>query len=136
MNGAIPSRKAKSRRRTKMKVNQKVRSFMLRSLAVALLISSNVWAQDDAIDWNSLNEEQQRVLTQYQDSWDSLEIERQQRLASGSARWVEMSGEDRVAAQERFKSWRSLSDDQRTNIRQSYQEFRNLPRQDQQRIKT
>ncbi len=92
-----------------MKANEKLLNYLLRSLAVLVLLCSNAFAQEDAIDWNSLNEPQQRVLQQYQKSWDSLDVARQHRLASGSARWVEMSGKDRAAAQERFTTWRSLA---------------------------
>ena len=85
-----------------MKAKEKILNYVVQSLAVALLVSSNAWAQDDAVDWDGLNEQQQRVLHTYQDSWDSFDAARQQRLATGSARWVEMSGEERAAATERF----------------------------------
>ena len=118
-----------------MKVKQRISRYLLQGLAIALLASGNVWAQEEGVEWDSLNEQQQRVLKQDQETGGSLGIDRQQRLATGAARWAEMSGKERAAAGERFTAWRSLSDDQRADIRQSYIEFRNLPRDDQQRIR-
>ena len=117
-----------------MKFRTRVRKTMTHSVAL-LMLTGNVLAQDEAVEWNSMNEQQQRVLSQYAKSWDRLDVPRQKRLAAGAARWVEMSGDDRAAAQKRFRAWRDFSDDQRRNIRRNYREFQDLPREDRQRIR-
>ena len=132
----LPRQMAKHRRRLKMKARKRVQHYLAHGLAVViLLLGLSAIAADDAIDWNSLNPEQQRVLGQFEATWTSLDSARQQRLATGAARWSEMSGEDRSAAAKRFRTWRELSDDQRANIRKSYTEFQRLPIEDRQRIR-
>ena len=54
------------------------------ALAVLLLLmSSDVWAQDDNLNWNELTDQQRQVLGSMEENWDTLSLERRERLAEG-----------------------------------------------------
>ena len=59
-----------------------------------LAISGVSLAQDEHTSWESLSEEQQRVLGPYADSWSTFTPERQARLSAGAQRWTGMSRRD------------------------------------------
>ncbi|MEE8221746.1 MAG: DUF3106 domain-containing protein, partial [Woeseiaceae bacterium] len=69
-----------------------------------LAISGVSLAQDEHTSWESLSEEQQRVLGPYADSWSTFTPERQARLSAGAKRWTGMSRGDRKAAKKRFQA--------------------------------
>ncbi|MFQ6006009.1 MAG: DUF3106 domain-containing protein, partial [Woeseia sp.] len=94
--------------------------------SLLLVISGASMAQDENISWDSLSEEQQRVLGPIADSWDTLVPERQARLSAGAQRWAGMSRRERAAAQKRFQAWRSLTDEQRDVIRSRYRDFQRM----------
>ena len=48
---------------------------------VCLLMFGVATADDHGVSWESLNEGQQQMLSQFADSWNSLPAERQARLA-------------------------------------------------------
>ena len=78
-------------------------------IAIAMLLFAGLAnAQDEGVAWESLSEQQQRVLSSFSDNWDSLDAARQTRLAKGADRWSDMTPQQRNAAQNRFKQWRGL----------------------------
>ena len=89
----------------------KVKWIVSISASLILLLSGVTLAQDEHISWDSLSEEQQRVLGPFGESWDTFTAERQARLSAGAERWAGMSRRERNAAKDRFQSWRQLPDE-------------------------
>jgi hypothetical protein len=85
-----------------------------------------------AVPWNSLSQDQQRLLSRLSGQWDQLTPQRQQALASGSQRWLGMSPEQRTQARQRFGQWQQLPQQRREQLRQRWEEFRSLPAARQQ----
>ena len=53
-------------------------------LAIAMIMFAGVvTAQHEGVAWDSLREEQQRVLSDFADNWDTLAADRQERLSLG-----------------------------------------------------
>jgi hypothetical protein len=80
-----------------------------------------------AVPWNSLSQDQQRLLSRLSGQWEQLPPQRQQALASGSQRWLGMSQEQRGAARQRFHQFQQLPPQRRQQLRQRWEEFRTLP---------
>jgi len=79
------------------------------------------------VPWNSLSQDQQRLLSRLSGQWDQLTPQRQQALASGSQRWVGMSQDQRTQARQRFNEWQQLPQQRRQQLRQRWEEFRAQP---------
>jgi hypothetical protein len=79
------------------------------------------------VPWNSLSQDQQRLLSRLSGQWEQLPPQRQQSLASGSQRWLGMSQEQRSAARQRFNQFQKLPPQRRQMLRQRWEEFRALP---------
>ncbi len=80
-----------------------------------------------AVPWNSLSQEQQRLLSRLSGQWDQLPAQRQQALANGSQRWLGMSQDQRTQARQRFGQWQQLPTQRREQLRQRWEEFRSQP---------
>jgi hypothetical protein len=80
-----------------------------------------------AVPWNSLSQDQQRLLSRLSGQWEQLPTQRQQALASGSQRWLGMSQDQRTAARQRFNQFQKLPPPRRQMLRQRWEEFRALP---------
>ncbi len=80
-----------------------------------------------AVPWNSLSQDQQKLLSRMSGQWDQLPPQRQQALANGSQRWLGMSTEQRSAARQRFNQWQQLPQQRRQMLRQRWEEFRAMP---------
>jgi hypothetical protein len=102
-------------------------------------------APPEPIAWESLSEEQRKLLTRFESQWAKMPPGRQRALDRGSARFLQMTPEQRAAAQQRFSRWQSmgaqdqqrvrrrwelfnqLSPEQRTAVLEGFQRFRDLP---------
>jgi hypothetical protein len=80
-----------------------------------------------AVPWNSLSQDQQRLLSRVSGQWEQLPPQRQQALASGSQRWLGMSQEQRTAARQRFNQFQQLPPQRRQQLQRRWEEFRALP---------
>jgi Protein of unknown function (DUF3106) len=85
-----------------------------------------------AVPWNSLSQDQQKLLSRLSGQWDQLPAQRQQALASGSQRWLGMSSDQRTQARQRFNQWQQLPQDRRQMLRKRWEEFRAQPPATQQ----
>src|SRR6202012_3595153 len=85
-----------------------------------------------AVPWNSLSQDQQRLLSRMSGQWDQLPPQRQQALANGSQRWLGMSPDQRQQARQRFNQWQQLPQQRRDQLRKRWEEFRSLPPERQQ----
>ena len=74
-----------------------------------------------AVPWNSLSQDQQRLLSRLSGQWEQLTPQRQQALASGSQRWLGMSPDQRTQARQRFGQWQQLPQQRRQQLRQRWQ---------------
>ncbi len=79
------------------------------------------------VPWNSLSQDQQRLLSRLSPQWDQLPAQRQQALANGSQRWLGMSQDQRTQARQRFNQWQQLPPQRRDQLRQRWEEFRSQP---------
>jgi hypothetical protein len=107
----------------------------LLSVGVCLPVSAQVASAPPAgtaIPWNSLSQDQQRLLSRMSGQWDQLTPQRQQALASGSQRWLGMSQDQRTQARQRFNQWQQLPQQRRDQLRQRWEEFRAQPQDRQQ----
>ena len=80
-----------------------------------------------AVPWNSLSQDQQRLLSRLSGQWEQLTPQRQQALANGSQRWLGMSPDQRTQARQRFGQWQQLPTQRREQLRQRWEEFRSQP---------
>jgi hypothetical protein len=94
---------------------------------VATLFAGSVVGQQKAIEWKSLNAEQQQVLQPVKEKWASMPPERQARLQRNAERWSQMSPEQRERIQKNRKRWQELSPDQRQMLRIRHRQFRQMP---------
>src|SRR3984885_7891641 len=74
-----------------------------------------------AVPWNSLSQDQQRLLSRLSGQWEQLTPQRQQALASGSQRWLGMSPVQRTQARQRFGKFQQLPQQRRQQLRQRWQ---------------
>ncbi len=87
-----------------------------------------------ALDWNQLSDEEQRILLPFADQWDQMEENQQQQLIKGARAWLGMTPEQRRQARERLRHWQQLPADKRQRIREKYRQFRKLPQEERQRL--
>ena len=108
------------------KMNKTLTHFALTGLlCFSVIISAN--ADTAATDWNQLNEEQQAVLKNLEDSWGDIPDERRQRLITGATRWIDMTPEQREQAKNRLQQWKKASPEEKAEMRQRMKEFHDLP---------
>ncbi len=74
---------------------------------LCLGISLPSWA--DGIPWETLSEEQRKILEPVAEKWDSLPREKQLRLQKGAKRWASMPQDQRRKVKDQFKKWEKLS---------------------------
>jgi hypothetical protein len=94
-------------------------------LYFSVVISAN--ADYAATDWDQLNQEQQAVLKNLEDSWENIPDERRQRLITGASRWNEMTPGQREQAKNRLQQWKNASPEEKAKMRQRMKEFHDLP---------
>ncbi|MCP4044311.1 MAG: DUF3106 domain-containing protein [Gammaproteobacteria bacterium] len=74
---------------------------------LCLGISFPSWA--DGTPWETLSEEQRKILKPVEEKWDSLPREKQLRLQKGAKRWASMPQDQRRKVKDQFKKWEKLS---------------------------
>ena len=102
---------------------------------IVLLFCGVGAAQDTGVDWDQLNDAEQRVLQRFSDRWDQLTPQQQQRLQNGARRWSIMKPEERDQAKERLQRWKQMSPQQRGVFRERYKKFKQLPPEERRLIR-
>lgn len=91
---------------------------------IAWFAFSSIVAVAAELDWNTLDEQTQKVLTPFENEWDGLDQATKRKLFDQAQRWSEASSEERTQAAERFARWQSLEAPQRDELRQRFRWFR------------
>ena len=104
---------------------------------VVLILVTPVFALDDQASWESLSDQQRRVLSAMnkESGWSDLALERRQRLAKGAERWASMTPRQKKRARKRFAQWNKMSAARKKRLRKRYREFQKLSPEEKQRVR-
>jgi len=86
------------------------------------------------MNWEELNNEQQKILLPFQSSWDSLDNEAKEKLMANTNRWLEMTPAERFVSREKLNRYKNLSQEERTKLQQKYKKFKNLTPQERRQL--
>ncbi len=86
------------------------------------------WQVASADDWNSLSDDQKRLLARHRDRWNSYPPERRERLLQGVRRYQSLSPEEQEQARRARRRFERMSPEQRNRLRQEYLRSRPMRR--------
>ncbi len=78
------------------------------------------WQVAAANDWNSLSDDQKRLLANQRDRWDSYPPQRRERLLRGVQRYESLSPEQQAEIRRAHRRFARMSPQQRRRLRQEY----------------
>ena len=78
------------------------------NLLITTLILITVPTIPQAVEWNELTDEEQKVLKRFEDRWNTLDELKQDRLRNGAERWKTMTPEQKAKAKQRFQRWQNI----------------------------
>jgi len=78
------------------------------------------WQVATADSWNSLTDDQQRLLANHRERWDSYPPQRRERLLQGVRRYQSLSPEQQAEARRAHQRFARMSPEERSRLREQY----------------
>ncbi len=92
--------------------------------AAARMIPDQAWQVAAADDWQTLNEEERRLLGPHRGRWRGYTPEQRERLRQGVQRYRELSPQERERVRRQRERFESLSPEERRELRERYRRER------------
>ena len=99
---------------------------VLHTALLALLLAMP-WSAAQAVEWNQLDEDTQRVLEPFENGWDKLPQDRQDKLLQRAERWKLLPDSKLAQIHHKIERFKSLPPEERKRLRKKQQWFHKLP---------